>query len=198
MTLPQLPNITIVSAGLWSPSKTTNLARAIADEVQDRVGGQQTLVEIGPIAADLGATLSREAASVAVRNAITAVEVADVLIAATPVFRGSFTGHFKHLFDLIQQDALRGVPVILAATGGGEKHCMVLEYALRPLFGFFQAFSVPTGVYATEKDFDNALVNSPVVLGRITQAAQEAAHVFWGGQDHLQRSSATGARSYSA
>jgi FMN reductase len=170
--------IVAVSAGLFRPSKTTLLARTISAAVAARVGGEEHLIEIGPLAADLGGTLSKDAASEQVQQALESVEHADILIAASPVFRGSFTGHFKHLFDLIAQDALRGVPVILAATGGGEKHCLVLEYGLRPLFGFFQAFAVPTSVYATDKDFSAGVLESANVRGRVDAAAIEAAMLY--------------------
>ena len=66
-----------------------------------------------------------------------------------PGLPGSFTGLFKHLFDFVGQYALVGTPVLVAATGGGERHALILEHQLRPLFGFFQALTLPIGVYAS-------------------------------------------------
>jgi FMN reductase len=97
-------------------------------------------------------------------------EQADLLIAATPVFRGSYTGLFKHFFDLVDQYALANKPVFLAATGGGDHHALVLEHALRPLFGFFQALTVPVGVFASAGDFDGTTLLNPRVYGRIKMA----------------------------
>ena len=77
------------------------------------------------------------------------IERADLLIVGTPVYRGSYTGAFKHVFDLVRHDRLRGTPVILTATGGSQMHGLVTEHQLRPLFGFFGALSLPTTVYAT-------------------------------------------------
>lgn len=168
-------NIVAVTGGLWSPSKTTTLTRAIADAVAEKTNGIVHLVELGPIAQEVGTALTRGAAPPALSTALDRVERADILIAATPVFRGTFSGHFKHFFDLIAQDSLRGKPVVVAASGGGDRHCLVIEYALRPLFGFFQAFTVPTGVYASESDFSNGHVVNPVVLARIASAANEVA-----------------------
>ena len=76
-----------------------------------------------------------------------------LLIVGTPVYRASFTGLFKHFFDFVEQTALVDVPVLLAAQGGSERHALVLEHQLRPLFSFFQAQTLPIGVYATDKDF---------------------------------------------
>ncbi|OYU96670.1 MAG: FMN reductase, partial [Burkholderiales bacterium PBB5] len=82
------------------------------------------------------------------------IESADLVIAATPVYKGSYTGLFKHLFDLVDPNALVGRPVLLAANGGSERHALVVDHQLRPLFAFFRALTVPSAVYAAEADFD--------------------------------------------
>lgn len=130
-------------------------------------------MELGPLANEIGTTLTRDAAPPSLARALQHVESADVLIAVTPVFRGTLSGHFKHFFDLVTLDSLRGVPVIVGASGGGDKHCLVVEYALRPLFGFFQAFTVPTGIYANERDFDGVQLNNSLVTSRIHTAIAE-------------------------
>jgi FMN reductase len=38
---------------------------------------------------------------------LAAIEAADALIVGTPVYRASFTGLFKHLFDFVEQTALQ-------------------------------------------------------------------------------------------
>jgi FMN reductase len=69
---------------------------------------------------------------------------------------------------------LNNVPVLLAATGGSDRHALVIEHQLRPLFGFFQALSLPIGVYATEADFTDYQITSPQVLERIERAVESA------------------------
>jgi FMN reductase len=167
------PTIVTFTGGLWSPSKTKSVALAISTAIAERINGTERLVEASTLAEEIGTTLTRDSAPAALREALLAVENADVLVAASPVFRGTFGGHFKHFFDLVDPISLRGVPVVLAAAGGGDKHCLVVEYALRPLFGFFQAFSVPTGVYASERDFENGILTNAVVTARISDAATE-------------------------
>lgn len=49
------------------------------------------------------------------------------------MYRGSYTGLFKHFFDFIHQDALIDKPILLAATGGSERHALVIDHQLRPL-----------------------------------------------------------------
>jgi FMN reductase len=108
-----------------------------------------------------------------VEDALALVEHADLIIAATPVFRGSYTGMFKHFFDLVDQYALANTLVLLAATGGGEHHALVLEHAMRPLFGFFQALTLPVAVFASAGDFDGTTVLTPRVYGRIEMALSD-------------------------
>ena len=60
--------------------------------------------------------------------------------------------------------------MLLAATGGGERHALILEHQMRPLFGFFQALTLPVGVYASDTDFDGYELTSEAVKRRIDQA----------------------------
>ncbi len=113
-----------------------------------------------------GAT-RREEISGHVEQEIRAVETADILVAAVPVYRASYPGMFKHFFDLVDQYGLANKPVILVATGGSDRHALVIEYALRPLFAFFQAATIPVGFYANAGDFDGALVLNSEVYSRI-------------------------------
>ena len=48
------------------------------------------------------------------------------------------------------------MPVLIAATGGTERHSLVLEHALRPMFSYLHAMVSPTGVYAATDDFGHA------------------------------------------
>ena len=107
-----------------------------------------------------------------------AVEQADVLVVATPVYRGSYTGLFKHFFALIHQDALIDKPILLAATGGSERHALVIDHQLRPLFSFFQARTLPLGVYASEQDFKGYAIGNPALDERIALAVARAGPVI--------------------
>jgi FMN reductase len=96
------------------------------------------------------------------------------LIVATPVFRGSYTGMFKHFFDLIDQDALIDKPILLAASGGSQRHALMIDHQLRPLFSFFQARTLPLGVYATDADFKDGCIHDTCLLERARLAVERA------------------------
>ena len=163
-----------VSGSLREPSKTTSLVRALLDEVAAREDVETRLIEVATLGPRFAGALRREDVEPDVEDALRAIENADLLIVASPVYRASFTGLFKHLFDFVGQYALVGAPVLLAATGGGERHALILEHQLRPLFGFFQALTLPVGVYASDTDFDRYELVSPDVKRRIDQAVTRA------------------------
>lgn len=71
---------------------------------------ERHLVEIGALAPHFAGALWRTQVPGTVEQALCLVEQADVLVVATPVYRGSFTGLFKHFFDFIDQDALIDTP----------------------------------------------------------------------------------------
>jgi FMN reductase len=113
-----------------------------------------------------------------VEDALQAIETADVLVVASPVYRASFTGLFKHLFDFVDQYALVDTPILLAATGGSERHALIIEHQFRPLFGFFQALTLPVGVYAHDSDFTDYKLTSGFLKDRITKAVAKAVPII--------------------
>ncbi|MGX9732501.1 FMN reductase [Janthinobacterium aestuarii] len=163
-----------VSGGLQRPSKAAALAEHLMDLIAEEVLCEQRLVELGQLAPQLAGATWRSHLPETVERELAAVEQADILVVATPVFRGSYTGLFKHFFDFIDQDALIDKPVLLAATGGSERHALMIDHQLRPLFSFFQARTLPLGVYATDKDFTDYRLQDEALLQRATLAVQRA------------------------
>ncbi|MGF6262515.1 FMN reductase [Paraburkholderia youngii] len=172
--------IVAVSGSLQQPSRTraltvsllTGLERAL---VADKHNVHSHLVDLGEISEPLARTFSRVSATRDLEAHLRAIETADALIVASPVYRASYTGLFKHLFDLVHHETLFDVPVLLAATGGSERHALVIDHQLRPLLSFFQAYTLPVGVYGSEADFNDHRVSSPLLSARIALAIERAA-----------------------
>jgi FMN reductase len=170
------PRIIGIAGSVRRPSKTRSLVEAIAAEVGRAMPVDAAVHDLVDIGAGLGTAFSRAQLSADAARVIRDIETADALIVGTPVYKGSYTGLFKHLFDLVEPDALKDVPVVLTATGGGLRHALVVEHYLRPLFGFFEASTIPTAVYASESNFiDGTLVDAAVRERALSAAAQLAA-----------------------
>lgn len=84
---------------------------------------------------------------------LAAIEAADVVVLATPVYRGSMTGTLKNLIDLVPVPALRGKVVGLVAMGASDHHFVGAERHLRDVLAFFGALVLPVAVYLTAADF---------------------------------------------
>jgi len=137
--------IVAVSGSLQRPSRTLVLVEQLLAELGRELPVEVQLIELGEIGPQLAGALYRSQLSAEVEAQVAAIEAADVLVVASPVYRASFTGLFKHLFDFVHHEALIDVPVLLAATGGSERHALVIDHQLRPLFSFFQARTLPGG-----------------------------------------------------
>ena len=148
-------------------SRTKVLALALAEAVAEALPPHQQIqwqvLEIAMLAPHIVTGGANRALPPEGAAAVRAIESADLVIAATPVYKGSYTGLFKHLFDLVGPDALVGRPVLLVANGGSDRHALVVDHQLRPLFAFFRALTVPSAVYAAEADFDGYALRSDLL-----------------------------------
>lgn len=167
-------NVVAISGGLQRPSRTLALTDAIVSALGAALPIETRLIELGEIGGRLAGALTRAQVPADLDAQIRAIETADALVVASPVYRASYTGLFKHLFDLVHHEALIDVPVLLAATGGSERHALVIDHQLRPLFSFFQARTLPIGVYASESDFDQYQITNPALRARIALAVDRA------------------------
>lgn len=153
--------LAVVSAGIGQPSSSRLLAdrltSATLETLRERgVDADVTVVEVRDLAHDLVDHLLTGFPNPRVRAAIDAVTGADGIIAVSPIFSASYSGLFKTFFDVLEMDALRGIPVALGATGGSERHSLALDHALRPLFAYLGAATVPTAVFAATDDWGDA------------------------------------------
>ena len=170
-----LPRIVGFSGSPRRPSKARSLVETIAAEVASHRQVRLDIFDLSDAGPGLGAALQRQDLTLPAARIIDAIEQADALIVGTPVYKGAYTGLFKHAFDLVDPRALVGKPVLITATGGGARHALVVEHALRPLFGFFEALTVPTAVYASDADFVDGQLAEAGVRARVSTAAQQLA-----------------------
>src|ERR1700759_4926029 len=117
------------------PSRTRNLVETIVRTAARRADDVRTeIYDLAAVHPSLGATLDAREAPSDLAALIETITSADALVVGSPVYKGTYTGLFKHLFDLIEPRALKDKPVVLSATGGSERHALVVDHGLRPLF----------------------------------------------------------------
>lgn len=173
--------LVVVTAGLTQPSSTRLLADRLAEAAGRRLpeAGKPRVIELRELAVDIANVFVTGFPNARLREVIEAVTEADGLIAVTPIFSGSYSGLFKSFFDVLDNTALAGKPVLIAATGGTARHSLALEHALRPLFAYLRAVVVPTAVYAASEDWGGGRDAFTDGLGeRIERAAEELADLL--------------------
>lgn len=160
------------------PSRSYALVDTVAGLARDRFGLRPELFDLTDLGPSLGNARCLDDLDGHARKIVHSVVAADVLVVGSPTYKGSYTGLFKHFFDLVDPLALQGKPVILTATGGGERHALIVEHQLRPLFGFFMAHTLPTAVYAADRDFSDYRLASDPIQRRAEQAVDELGAFF--------------------
>ncbi len=167
-----------VSGSLSDPSRTTALVRAVVSALEQEISAEAPVeadvIELAGLLAPLSTGIRRHELGVEAQRALATVEEADVVVVGSPAYRASYTGLFKHFFDHVGQYALVDKPVVLTATGGSDRHALLVEHQMRPLFGFFQSLTMPLGIFANEGDFTDYRVSSIELEERIALSTRRA------------------------
>ncbi|MGP7960916.1 FMN reductase [Sanguibacter sp. A247] len=176
-------HLVALSAGLSQPSSTRLLADRLLAATSSALEGRGvahdvTVVELRDYARDVTDMLLTGFAPPRLAAVLEQVRTADGLVAVTPIFSGSYSGLFKSFLDVVEPDALSGVPVALGATAGTPRHSLALEHALRPLFSYLHADVAGTAVFAATDDWGatgGAYDTAGKLQARIERAGRELA-----------------------
>ena len=158
----------------WRPAKSRVLVEAVAADLLAQHGLKTDVLDLVDAGCGIAA-FTRINLDDAARAVVEAIENADGLVIGCPVFQGSYPGLFKHVFDLIEPGVLRNRPVLLTAVGGGLRHSLVVEHQLRPLFGFFEACTVSTAIYASSSELAPCEPLAPMIAARLANAGEQFA-----------------------
>ena len=124
--------IAVVAAGLSNPSSTRmladRLAAATVTQLAERgITASVDTIELRDLAHDITNNLLTGFAPPALESAINTVVSADALIAVTPIFSTSYSGLFKSFIDVLDSDALAGMPVLIGAIAGKVRHSLTID-----------------------------------------------------------------------
>ena len=125
-----MANITCIVGSPSFPSRTAFVASWVGSHLA-RGGHHVETISVRDLPAE--DLLRARIDSPEIASAAAAVEKADGVIVATPIYKASFSGMVKTFLDLLPQFALRGKSVLPIATGGGSAHILALDYGLRPV-----------------------------------------------------------------
>ncbi|MDF9749838.1 FMN reductase [Arthrobacter sp. ES3-54] len=153
--------ITVISAGLGVPSSSRLLADQLAASAERQLAAAGyavdiEVVELRDLAVDIANNFVTGYAAPRLAEVIAGVEASDGLIAVSPVFSASYSGLFKSFIDVLDPKALEGKAVLLGATAGTDRHQMVLDFAMRPLFTYLRTRIAATAVFAGPQDWGNS------------------------------------------
>jgi FMN reductase len=145
---------TVVVGNPKAGSRTRRLAEEVADQVGARLGGgDRSVIEL---AEHTGVLF--DWSSPVVAGLVDQVLAADVVVVASPTFKGTYTGLLKVFLDRFGAGALAGTPTVPVMTGGSPTHALAVEHALRPLLVEIGASTPTKGLYVTEAEIEDPAV----------------------------------------
>jgi FMN reductase len=185
-----MTRLTVISGGLRNPSSTRLLADRLDAAVRAELAavdikGESSFVDLRPLGRPIMDAMLTGLAAPTLESAFETVAAADGVIAVTPAFNASFSGLFKSFFDVLPEESLSDMPVLIGATGGTDRHSLVLEHSLRPMFSYLHAIVSPTGVYASTDDFGAR--QGSALSQRIAKAAADYARLVQSCGAHQRR-----------
>ncbi len=168
-----MTNIVIISAGVGTPSTTSMLAGQIEAQIrsQSGTGIRVSTIELRALAADITNAIVSGHTSPELQVALDLVDSADAVVAATPIYKGSYSGLFKSFIDILDTDALVGTPALLTATGGTARHSLALDVEVRALFGYMRALVVPTVIFFAPEDWGSD--RAEAIASRVARGVSE-------------------------
>jgi FMN reductase len=134
-------SIVIVVGNPRPGSRTYGVAVQAAETVARRIG-DRTAPEVVDLAA-LAPRLFAPEASGAVEAALELVAGADVLVVASPTYKGTYTGLLKAFLDRLPGGALASTVALPLLVMGDARHALAVEVHFRPLLVELGA-TVPT------------------------------------------------------
>jgi FMN reductase len=174
-------SLVVVSAGASDPSSTAMLADRLA--ARTVAAGRERGLEVVTQTIELRALANEIAAALVTQNlgpgltaAVETLAAADGIVAATPIYKAGVSGLFKGFFDVLDNDLLIAKPVAPIATAGTARHALVVDEAMRPLFAYMRALTIPTSVFAATEDWAGSGLDH-----RLDRAALELTLLMEGG-----------------
>lgn len=175
-----------ITAVLGSVTPPGRLRRALSETLErvDPAAARTELIDLADVRIAVADGRPPEDLGDDTASVVAAIDAADAVVLATPIYRGSLTGALKNLLDHVPVPALRDTPVAIVSMGGSDHHFLGADRHLRDVLAFFGALALPTAVYLNARDFADgvpteraaseldAVLASAIVLGRERRGAE--------------------------
>ncbi len=143
-----------IAAGIGQSWHTRALVEAVMKSAAISAEGiDQEIFDLSQTPIDFAANKPLEEYSPATQRVINLAGQASAFVFASPIYRATYTGALKNLFDLIPVEAMLGKTAALAATGGSFHHFLAVDLAFRPIMTFFNMHTVPGVLYGAREQF---------------------------------------------
>ena len=127
-------------------SRTLAAALEVAARLQDDTPQAVDLATLGPSVLD--------PEDVGVQALVDQVASADLLVVASPTYKGSYTGLLKAFLDRVPHRGLEGRVAVAVMLGAGPAHALAAEVFLRPVLTELGAV-VPASLFVAESSYDD-------------------------------------------
>ncbi len=133
-------------------SRTHHLARTLSAALHEAWPGSTVAGEV-----DLAALAERVlvASDVEAEEAVARVLSADVLVLASPTYKGTYSGLLKAFLDRVGHRALVGKSAVPILLGGAPDHSLAIDVHFTPLLLELGALVPVRGLFVLESEVEN-------------------------------------------
>lgn len=171
--------LTVLCGNPRAQSRTLEAASRVADSLArharaNGVAVHRTVLDLAPLAGEVFADQRPN-----VSQALATTVGSDLLVVATPVYKGSYTGLLKAFLDWLPYRALAGTVAVPLTVMAQPVHAMVADTHLRPLLVELGARTPTDSVVLTEESLGGetalrwAMDNADAALAAVRRALGE-------------------------
>ena len=89
----------------------------------------------------------------AAKEILGALQSVDLLVVASPTYKGTYTGLLKLFLDRVEAGALQSVRAVALMLGGDWRHSLAPEVFLKPVLAELGASCPTAGLFLLDSDF---------------------------------------------
>lgn len=156
--------VTVLVGNPKAKSRTRTIGEGVAHLFAEAHQGKVGTVDLADYAAQMFSWADEELNEIAER-----ARMSDLLVVATPTYKGTYTGLLKSFFDRYPANGLSGALALPVMTGASAAHSLAPAVGLAPLLLELGAIVLGRGLYFDMADFERL----DEVLGDWAQACPD-------------------------